>query len=365
LQQFIEDALDVSAVPVALGIFYVFRDPTDQQDFLSARTRRTVDWTQLGHRLGLRKPRVRIDLYEQHRELLDAFYRSALNLGRMPGPHEFAREAELIDQLKSPERAYKIILEKFGAETLEKAREVRTGDLLVYLALSNIRRAVSFRHLSDKLRSDVRSFFGDWRTALAKSREALFAAGDPGEIELACEGLDLGWQDEYSLMIHRSLLNELPPLLRIYVHCAAHRYGDPSQADLIKIHKRSGKVTFQHFDDFDGKPLPELQTRIKVNLRSLFVEVFDHSKGPKTQLLCFKERFVSNAYPNRAAMERFSAKLEKLGFEEKTIGFGPDKETFLRVLEGAGLNERLNPLRKRRQDRTGLSSLSYLTGKAK
>jgi hypothetical protein len=82
---------------------------------------------------------------------------------------------------------------------------------------------------------------------------------------------------------------------------------------LIKIHKHSGKVTFQQYDDFDGKPLPELQTRIKVNLRNLFVEVFDHSKGPRIQLLYFKERFVGQTYPGRPAMEKFSVKLCKLG----------------------------------------------------
>ena len=43
LQQYIEDALDTTAVPVALGIFYVFRDPADMQDFLSARSRRAID----------------------------------------------------------------------------------------------------------------------------------------------------------------------------------------------------------------------------------------------------------------------------------------------------------------------------------
>jgi DNA phosphorothioation-associated putative methyltransferase len=144
-------------------------------------------------------------------------------------------------------------------------------------------------------------------------------------------------------MIHRSLLGELPPILRIYVHCAAYRYGDPSQADVIKIHKHSGKITFQHYDDFDGKPLPELQTRIKVNLRNLFVEVFDHSKGPRIQLLYFKERFVGRTYPGRPAMEKFSAKLSKLGLDQATIGLGPDKQTFFAALAAARMNENLNP----------------------
>ena len=116
---------------------------------------------------------------------------------------------------------------------------------------------------------------------------------------------------------------------------------------MIKIHKHSGKVTFQHYDDFDGKPLPELQTRIKVNLRSFFVEVFDHAIGPKIQLLFFKERFVGKDYPNRPLMEKFSAKIRKLGLTEATIGFGPDKESFRAVCAAAGVNENLNLVSKR------------------
>jgi len=53
--------------------------------------------------------------------------------------------------------------------------------------------------------------------------------------------------------------------------------GNPEEADLIKIHVRSGKLTFLHYDDFEGKREPLLLTRIKINLRNQFVQVFDHS----------------------------------------------------------------------------------------
>jgi hypothetical protein len=68
------------------------------------------------------------------------------------------------------------------------------------------------------------------------------------------------------------------------------RIGDVTQADIIKVHKDSGKATFLVYDDFEGKPLPELRQRSKVNLRNRWVQVFDHSADG--QLLYFKERFV-------------------------------------------------------------------------
>ena len=85
LQQYIEDALDSTAVPVALGVFYVFRDPAEQQDFLSARSRRAIDWPQISARLGLGGPRTMWKaLYDAHKELLGGFGKVALALGRFP-----------------------------------------------------------------------------------------------------------------------------------------------------------------------------------------------------------------------------------------------------------------------------------------
>ena len=355
LQQFIEDALETTAVPVALGIFYVFRDPADQQDFLSARSRRAIDWGQISARLGLGGPqslwkalyeehkellngfgrlalalgrfpeaaeyeplptlcerlgsakralrafvqgggaegvswdevRVRFGigqppkrrwevLYEQHRELLDEFWSLMLELGRLPEPEEFPRTGELREKVGSPKQALRLFIQKGGADEVRRAAETRKRDLLVYVALANLRKRVPFGHLSLSLRSDIRAFFGNYTRALEKGIELLYAAGDSGEVELACEGLGIGWQDEQALYVHRSLVDELPPVLRAYVGCATALFGDVSQADLIKLHKASGKATFLVYDDFEGKALPELHHRIKVNLRTRWVQVFDH-----------------------------------------------------------------------------------------
>jgi DNA phosphorothioation-associated putative methyltransferase len=161
------------------------------------------------------------------------------------------------------------------------------------------------------LRLDIREFFGNYKRALEKGLELLYAAGDPGEIDLACEDLSLGWQDEQALYVHRGLLDRLPPVLRAYVGCATALFGDVAQSDVIKIHKASGKVTFLLYDDFDGKPLPVLQHRIKVNLRTRWVQAFDHRV--EGQILYFKERFVGPDHPGRDQMEEFSAKLRDLG----------------------------------------------------
>lgn len=354
LEELIEQALDEEASTLGLGMCIVFKNPDDAELFEASRSRRRIDWSDISTQLRFSAPiameRRNVGRYDLHKELFDQFWQTLLDLGRAPESGEFDRLAEIKKVGGSLNRAVALVVSQHGESLWQMARKARTEDVLVYLAMTKFRKRFLRREIPLRIKNDIRSFFGDLATGQAQARELLFAAGDPGEIELACESVKIGWQDEDALIIHRSLFGKLPPILRIYVLCAAYRYGDPTQADLIKIHKHSGKVTFQHYDNFDGKPLPELQTRIKVNLRNLFVEVFDHSKGPKIQLLYFKERFLGDEYPGRAAMEKFSVKLRKIGLSEATIGLGPDRQTFLSMTANAGLNEKLVAIRKRTKD---------------
>jgi hypothetical protein len=75
-----------------------------------------------------------------------------------------------------------------------------------------------------------------------------------------------------------------------------------------------------------------LRLRIKIDLPRMFVTVFDHTTGTDQQLLCFKERFLPPDHPGRAKMEQISTRLRKLGFDEKSIGYGPTRSEFEQLL---------------------------------
>jgi DNA phosphorothioation-associated putative methyltransferase len=350
LEELIEKSLEAEAVTVGLGICAVFRRSEEAELFEAGRNRRRIDWSEISSHMSFSTPasreRRQVGRYELHKTLFDDFWNTLLDLGRAPEPGEFDRLPELKKASGGINRAMALVVSQHGDSLLKVARQKRTEDVLVYLAIARFRKHFKRRDIPLRTKNDIRSFFGDVSTAQARSRDLLFAAGDPGEIALACEDVSSGWQNHDSLTIHRSLFADLPPILRIYVQCAAHRYGDPAQADLIKIHKHSGKVSFQHYDDFDEKDLPELQLRIKVNLRNLFVQVFDQSKEEKKQLLYFKERFVGSNYHGRKAMENFSTKLRKLGLSEETIGHGIDKSSLIQALNKLGLTLKLTRIKK-------------------
>jgi len=332
IQALIEDTLHTEAVPVGLGIYLVFRNTADLHDFLAQRSRRFIDWESLSRKLGLlRALKSKRDPYDTHRELLDAYWESVLDLGRMPREEEFERLSEVRQACGSLPRALQLFIDRFGEPTFNAARQRRKEDLIVFVAAAQLRRKIPFNQLSIRLQRDLRSFFGSYANAEEKARELMFAAGDSDELEIAVSQLDFGYLDskEGHFTFHRSLLDELPVILRVYVECAARLYGNPREADLIKIHLHSRKLTFHYYKDFDQAQLPELLTRIKIDLKRLFVSVIDHTTGSEHQLLFFKERFLAKDYPDRAKMERFSAKLRKLGLREEKIGYGPSKEQWL------------------------------------
>jgi DNA phosphorothioation-associated putative methyltransferase len=336
LQQFLEDALEQTAVPVALGVFYLFRDPREYQEFLQSRSRRYVDWGTFrlapAHReRTAAQPRPRKpDLYESNKELLEDLWSAALALGRFPEPGEFGREDEVKATFGSTRRAFKLLLSRQDAETFRQAQSRRKDDLLVYLACTNLRKPIPFHTLPAGVRTDIRMIFGSYQTGLSEGRTLLQSAADPSTITLACDDAAVGWQEQDNMYLHAALIEKLPSVLRVYVACAELLYGDIMQADIVKIHKASGKVTFLEFEDFDSAPLPQLLLRTKVTLRTGSLDVFSH-KG-EGQLLYFKERFLSPEVGENENVARVTAVLGSLGMVPDSSFYGPKIKELLHLL---------------------------------
>jgi DNA phosphorothioation-associated putative methyltransferase len=296
LEDLLENTLETHVITIALGICVAFRDPDEAEMFEASRSRRRMDWTQIATQLQFTSPesreKRRVDRYELHKELLDAFWNCLLELGRIPEPGEFDRLHEVKKINRGIKNVVAQLIARNGPVLWEMAKQTRSEDVLVYLAMTNFRKKFLRREIPLRIKHDIRAFFGDIPTAQARARELLFAAGDPGEVALAVEPLRFGVHDreEQQFTFHRSMLNRLPAILRVYVQCAAIRYGNPEEADLIKIHVRSGKLTFLHYDNFEDSPEPILRTRIKVNLRTQFVQVFDHTQ--EQQPLTDKRSFL-------------------------------------------------------------------------
>lgn len=356
LQCYIEDALEIPAVPVALGIFYVFREPSDRQSFLQSRSRRKVDWESVS--VGLSKPqrpprevrsarRQRPDPFVEHLPLMEQFWSSTLQLGRLPVNQEFPGSAELCATFGSMKRALRMLLARKGEQIFERAQAARKSDLLVYLASSHLRKSIPFGHLPESVRQDISVFFGTYSRGLKQGRELLYSVADANTIVLACDETAVGWQDERSLYVHSSQAGQLPTVLRTLLACAELLYGDISEADILRIHKLSGKVTFLTYSDFQSKLLPELAIRTKVDLRAARVDVFDHTSA--RQLLYFKERFLDADDPQRERLLLISDKLRRLGVSDSAF-LGPGASDLRQMLCDSGESELVSELGINRLD---------------
>ena len=274
----IERTLEEEAIPIAPGIFFVFRDKVVEQRFLAGRHRRRVD---ISHLLTVGPPAKTASTWQQwitfdtHREQLTQLWQRIVELGRIPTPDELDGNAgsELVEQFASIRKAVEVAQVGFERREFIEARDRRIEDLRLYFALDLFNRRKPYTQLPPELKLDVHAFFGSYSKARDDGKELLFSVADTDVIlEAAQEAADAGLghlDEEHSLQLHASLLERLPSTLRAYVGCGEKMYGDVDQADLIKIHIASGKLTLIFCNNFDRSPLPTLKERVKMVLSEL------------------------------------------------------------------------------------------------
>ncbi|NWH04733.1 DNA phosphorothioation-associated putative methyltransferase [Desulfobacter latus] len=229
LAQYLEDVLNTSAIAVGPGIFYVFKEIEAYQDFLSRRSRKEIDWNELSLKLypdsEERRKARRETLYQENQDLFEAFWKTMLDIGRLPKQSEFSQYDEIKRIAGSFKAAKRLFIDRYGKETLDQAFEIRKNDLLVYLALSNFQKKIPFKNLSIQLQTDIKTFTGGYRNGLEESKRLLFEMGKPGRVEKLCHETSFGIFDHKALYFHRSLISRLHPVLRIMVGCAEMLYS--------------------------------------------------------------------------------------------------------------------------------------------
>ena len=197
-----------------------------------------------------------------------------------------------------------------------------TEDLLVYLALGRFRRRPPISALPIGLQRDIRAFFGSYAGARRLADVRLFQAGEAEAVDDACRRSAVGKLLPNALYIHRSALESLDPLLRVYEGCARAYLGEVEGANLIKLHRHSGKVSYLVYPDFETDPHPALLRSIKLNLRTREIESTDYAHSANPPVLHRKETFLPPDHSLRARFERLTRQEERAGLldESATIG---------------------------------------------
>ncbi|MGP0068837.1 MAG: DNA phosphorothioation-associated putative methyltransferase [Isosphaeraceae bacterium] len=243
-------------------------------------------------------------------------------LGRLPEAGEFALAAEIAARFGSLKRAFALVKRVTGADDWDAIERRNTEELLVYLALGRFRRHPPISALPIGIQQDIRAFFGNYVNACRLADERLFQAGDAGAVDDACRHSAGGKLLPNALYVHRSTLESLDPLLRVYEGCARAYLGEIEGANLIKLHRQSGKVSYLVYPEFQTDPHPALLRSIKLNRRSRAIESIDHAGSENPPILHRKETFLPPDHPLRSKFERLTRQEGRAGLLDETATIG-------------------------------------------
>jgi len=359
LKDYLEHVLHQEAFMAGPGVAFVFADKDLEQRYLAGRYRTRGIAARL---LATKAPRARIvrpprdrnarepkpqKVNQAEAELarvrpeLDRLWATTLDLGRLPEPDEVENLETITASVGSLGKAFRLLVKHYNQRLLEAAANTRSDDVRLYMAAQQFSRRPAYRQLEPRLQRDIKSFFGDYRTAQASGMRLLVEAADTATIFEACQqaaAKGLGWLEaDHSLQLHVSLVERLPVVLRAYVACGLILWDAISDAQLIKIHIGSGKLTLMEFDDFDASPIPLLRRRIKVNVRKQDYDLFEYGtrEHPKP-LLYRKSRYLDEDYAGYAEQLAFDEALEATEILGES-DFGPAPDALAAALEARRL----------------------------
>ena len=313
LRQWIEQVLDRRPVAAAPGIFYVFRDETDEQSFAVNRVSR--------HRRipGIKESQ---ELVADHKKLIEPLMAFVNDRGRLPVDGELFTAPQLTQVFGSVARAFSLLRRLTGTDRWDRIRQDRRADVLVYLALAAFPKRPRFGALPEKLRHDIRAFFGSYKAGCAEADTLLFSAGNQDVVDQACRRAGVGKLLPDALYVHHTAVDHLPPVLRVYEGCGRQLAGTIDGLTLVKLYRRRARLSYLAYEDFDSFAHPALQTAIIADLKRLHLHFRDYARSSNPPVLHRKELFVPDHYPRRRTFANLTAREDALGLLQPTNAIG-------------------------------------------
>jgi DNA phosphorothioation-associated putative methyltransferase len=247
---------------------------------------------------------------------------AGVDLGRLPEVGEFAGADAVVERFGSLKRAFALVRRVTGEAEWEAIRQRRTEDLLVYMALARFGKRPALSQLPRGLRADIRAFFGTYAKACRQADDLLFQAGDASAIDEACRRSPVGKLLPDDLYVHHDAVEKLEPLLRVYEGCGRTYVGEVEGANIIKIHRRSGKISYLVYPEFESDPHPALLRCIRLSLRTRELHCYDYAGSANPPILHRKETFLPPDHGLYAKFARLTRQEEQHGLYAETATIG-------------------------------------------
>jgi len=327
LRDFLKDVLGEVPVPLASGIFAVFKDKELEQEVLLRRRSRAIV-----RPAGMRPPirerattlKPRPGVAERAKVELEVLWTAMLERGRSLDAEEFPDGllGQLLAAKISASRATQFCLsDLFDQADLALAATTRREDLLVHFALNLFPGAAPYTSLPRSIQRDIKSLFGSHVSTMQSARELLFSAGKPEAIRAAAEVAGKGgagaMRDERTFRFQAQALSRLPAVLRVLVGCAGILRGGVEGADFVDIKLDVSRVTFLTCVDASAR-LPIVSERTRVDLSRLR----STTEKPEGLVLYLKGRYLPLDAAGREGQVEFDRQLLATGLVSSE-GRGP------------------------------------------
>ena len=313
LKAYIDQVLGVNAVPIALGIYVVFRDNAQAEIFRASRFR---------SRAKTPKVSSRVTRFEEYRSLLQPLMDFYAERGRLPTTEEMATQPDLYritEQFKSIKQAFNLILKATNPSEWDAISDQRRQDWLVYLALTQFGQRPRFSELDSATQVDIKGLFGSYKEACVAADLMLMGVGNLEMIREACQNSALGLLYKNSLWIHSDRLDSLDPLLRLYEGCGARTFGRPEGAVITRLHWKQAAITYYTPENFDQDPHPRLLNAMKIDLRSARVYYRQYEPSDNPLILVCKDQLVSPDYPHYSKFAKLTQQEYQWGILEDSV----------------------------------------------
>ncbi|MEH2296752.1 DNA phosphorothioation-associated putative methyltransferase [Nostoc sp.] len=313
LKTYIDEVLNVDAIPIALGVYFVFRDEAEKESYKAIRFFSTTSTPRV------RIPTKRFEDYQEQLQPLMAFFTKR---GRLPVKGELENEQELLSEFGNFRRAFGVVLQATDEAEWDAIAYRRSLDIQVYLALTHFDRRPAWQKLAAEMRHDIKAFFSSYEEACQVADQKLFSLGKAGVIQTACEKSKIGKHTRGALYVHVSALAALDPILRICEGCASRTIGRVDEATLIKYHTDKPQISYLSYPEFDTDPHPALKASIGIDLKTLFVTHRDYETRANPPILHRKETFVTSNYPRYEEFAKLTQQEEELGLLNQKSNIG-------------------------------------------
>ncbi|MDF5729001.1 MAG: DNA phosphorothioation-associated putative methyltransferase [Rhizonema sp. PD38] len=304
LKSYIDEVLNVDAVPVALGVYFVFRSGSEREAYKALR------FSSKAYTPRVRIPTKRFEDYQEKLEPLMLFFTKR---GRLPVKGELENEQDLLSEFSNYRRAFTVVLQATDEAEWDAIAYRRSLDIQVYLALTHFDQRPAWHKLAPEMRYDIKAFFGSYEEACGVADAKLFSLGKPQVVQTACSQSKVGKHTRSALYVHFSALCDLNPLLRIYEGCASRTIGRVDQATLIKFYTDEPRISYLFYPEFDADPHPALKASITIDLKSLSITHRDYETRANPPVLHRKETFVTPSYPHYEEFAQLTQLEHELG----------------------------------------------------